>query len=102
MIVQRQRQFDWPVAARRTDTSQAAAEAITAEAPRLRELVLRAIRAAGRADGLTADEAAHRLRRSVLTIRPRVAELARENLIADSGARRRNASGRSAIVWVAA
>jgi hypothetical protein len=101
MIQYRQRRFTWPVPARATDTSQAAAEAMTAEAPRLRALVLDEIRKAGRAHGLTADEAAHRLRRTVLSIRPRVAELAKENLIADSGARRRNHSGRSAIVWVA-
>lgn len=98
----RQRGFDWPVAARDTDTSRAAAEAMAAEAPRLRELVLEEIRKAGRARGLTADEAAHRLRRSVLAIRPRVTELSNAGLIRDSGSRRSNASGRGAIVWIAA
>lgn len=93
--------FDWPVPARAADTSQAAAEAMTAEAPRLRELVLAQIREAGRARGLTADECASRLRRSVLAIRPRVSELAQAGLIRDSGSRRGNASGRTAIVWVA-
>lgn len=97
---ERQRGFDWPVPARDTDTSRAAAEAISAEAPRLRELVLEQIRNAGRAHGLTADEAARRLRRSVLAIRPRVTELSNAGLIRDSGARRSNASGRGAIVWV--
>lgn len=94
--------FDWPVPARATDTSRDAARSIAAEAPRLREDVLQVVRDAGRASGLTADEAAHRLRRSVLSVRPRVAEFSREHLIVDSGARRPNASGRNAIVWIAA
>jgi predicted ArsR family transcriptional regulator len=94
--------FDWPVPARARDTSQAAAASITAEAPQLRLQVLHAIQQAGRARGMTADEAAQRLRRSVLSVRPRVAELAREGLIEDSGARRSNASGRGAIVWIVA
>lgn len=101
MMARRQGVFDWPVPARRTDTSQAAAAAISADAPRLRELALERIREAGRSHGLTADECAYQLRRNVLSIRPRVAELAREGLIRDSGARRSNTSGRGAIVWVA-
>lgn len=101
MMAARQGQFDWPVPARRTDTSQAAAEAISADAPRLRELVLDEIRRAGRSHGLTADECARRLRRSVLAIRPRFSELLAAGLIRDSGARRSNVSGRGAIVWVA-
>jgi hypothetical protein len=36
---------------------------------------------------------------SVLSIRPRVAELAAMGEIIDSGARRRNDSGKFAIVW---
>lgn len=83
------------------DTSAAAAEAISATADRIRELMLQAIRHAGTA-GLTADEAADRLRLSVLTARPRCTELRQCGAIVDSGLRRRNRSGRSAIVWVAA
>ena len=51
-------------------------------------------------DGATADEIALELRRSPFTIRPRCTELGRTGLIHDSGARRKNASGRNAIVWV--
>jgi predicted ArsR family transcriptional regulator len=90
--------FDGPVAAREADTSQAAARALEARAPLLRARVLAVIRAAG-SRGLTADEAAQRLRLSVLTARPRVAELAKAGLVRDSGRRRQNRSGRSAIVW---
>tara|TARA_R100001163_G_scaffold17524_1_gene15658 strand:+ start:2971 stop:3243 length:273 start_codon:yes stop_codon:yes gene_type:complete len=47
----------------------------------------------------TADEVADVLGCSILSVRPRVAELANNNEIEDSGERRRNASGRNAIVW---
>ncbi|HUY27304.1 MAG TPA: hypothetical protein VMV27_07770 [Candidatus Binataceae bacterium] len=50
-------------------------------------------------DGATADEIARALRRSAFTIRPRVSELFHSSKIIDSGTRRRNASGRNAIVW---
>lgn len=52
-----------------------------------------------RPDGATADEIAYALGYSILTVRPRVSELNRMQKIADSGARRKNASGRNAIVW---
>ncbi len=51
-------------------------------------------------DGLTADEAAARLGRSVLSIRPRFTELLAAGLIRDSGRVRKNASGRNATVWL--
>lgn len=51
--------------------------------------------------GLTADEGAEILGESILSIRPRFSELSALGQIVDSGIRRRNASGRSAVVWVA-
>jgi predicted ArsR family transcriptional regulator len=93
--------LDARVPARWPDTSIAAAEALQPEARRLREDVLRAIRSAADT-GLTADEVAARLRLSPLTTRPRCTELRAAGLITDSGLRRCNASGRRAIVWVAA
>lgn len=48
---------------------------------------------------MTADEVAAVLDESVLAIRPRVTELAKQGRIEDSGERRQNRSGRSAIVW---
>jgi hypothetical protein len=84
----------WPA------TSVAAAEALQPDARTLRAEVLAAIRAAGPA-GLTADEAAARLRRTPFTTRPRCTELRGLGLITDSGRRRPNRSGRAAIVWVA-
>jgi hypothetical protein len=104
--------FNAPVPARQTDTSKAAAASLDRAAPRLRRLVLQAIRDAGAVrrarepgrppvGGLTADEVAQRLKLSPLTARPRVAELNKLGLIRDSGIRRKNHSGRTAIVWVA-
>lgn len=58
-----------------------------------------AIRAAG-PRGLTADELAQRLDMDRYSIEPRTSELRRKGLIRDSGRRRKNASGKMAIVWV--
>lgn len=78
------------------DTSQAAADAIAETAPQLRA---RALAVVERSNGLTADEVAGRLGLSILSIRPRLTELSRLGKVRDSGLRRKNASGRNAIVW---
>lgn len=52
-----------------------------------------------RAKPLTADEIAEYLCESQLYIRPRVTELNELGNISDSGCRRINATGKSAIVW---
>ena len=76
-------------------TTQIAAMPTTAAA-----LVLRAMCADELKErDLTADEVATLLGKSVLTIRPRISELARAGVITDSGNRRPNASGHNAIVW---
>ena len=89
---------NWP-GFRARDTSKAAADAVAPKSANLRERALFEIRLR-REDGLTADEVAKVLGQDVLTIRPRVAELARMCLIRDSKKRRQNRSGKSAIVWV--
>lgn len=91
---------NWPGFKAR-DTSKAAADAVRPKAANLRERALFEIRLR-RENGLTADETAHALGQDVLTIRPRIAELARMNLIRDGGQRRKNKSGKNAIVWVRA
>lgn len=50
-------------------------------------------------DGLTADEVAFRLKETVLSIRPRLAELRAMGSIEPTGERRTNVSGMSAAVW---
>lgn len=84
-----------------TDTSKAAAKAISPAVPLLRTMVLEAITAAGTL-GITADECAIRLRLSILSVRPRFTELKLLGKIRDSGERRRNAGGHNAIAWVLA
>ena len=79
------------------DTSQAAADFIAPTAPQLRA---RALAVVERSNGLTADEVAGRLGLSILSIRPRLTELSRLGKVRDGGGRRRNKSGRNAIVWV--
>jgi predicted ArsR family transcriptional regulator len=78
------------------DTSRAAADEVAKTAPKLRGLALDVLE---RSNGLTADEVAGRLGLSILSIRPRLTELSRLGKVRDSGARRRNASGKAAIVW---
>jgi len=82
--------------ARERDTSFAAAEAIAPKAQTLRELCMTVFHAE---DGLTADEVADVLGHSILSVRPRITELARLDYIEDSGNRRPNISGKKAIVW---
>jgi IclR helix-turn-helix domain len=74
-----------------------AAKAITAPAGALRTRVLECLKAAPA--GMTADEIAAQLGCSILSVRPRVAELHRLGQIEQTGARRKNASGMTATVW---
>lgn len=78
------------------DTSFEAAEGMAPQAPILRAKCLRELE---HSNGLTADEVAGRLGLSILSVRPRITELARDGKVRDSGDRRRNASGKRAIVW---
>lgn len=83
------------------DTTREAATQAGTYAKRLQALCLSVLRRAG-ANGLTADECAIALGKSVLSIRPRFSELKILGLVIDSGRRRSNASGRRAAVWLAA
>lgn len=86
---------------RGVETSVAAGEALAPKLGRLQRLAEAAIREAGWL-GLTADELANRLELDRWSIQPRTSELKRKGLIRDSGQRRPNATGKLAIVWVAA
>lgn len=79
-------------------TSREAANGIeaTGRAARLRDDVLAYFKAGRQA---TADEVAEALEESVLSIRPRVAELKAAGLIVETGVRRRSSTGRSSHVW---
>lgn len=79
-------------------TSQEAAEAIKPVVHYLQGVVLKHL-AYWPDQGRTADECAEELNKSVLSIRPRFSELKEKGLIVDTGQRRKNASGRNAIVW---
>lgn len=81
---------------RDTDTSKAAAEEMKPTAATLRNACLLEL---GWFGPKTADECAAWLEESPLSIRPRFSELKRLGKIEDAGERRRNASGKSAIVW---
>lgn len=85
---------------RNVDTSTAAADALAPKLGRLQRMAETAIREAGWL-GLTADELAERLGMERWSVQPRTSELKRKGLIRDSGLRKRNASGKHAIVWVA-
>ena len=82
-----------------TDTSKAAADHIAPDLNRIQLLALAQIRQAGER-GMTADECAEALHMWPFTVRPRCTELGRKGIIRDSGKRRKNVTGRMAIVWV--
>jgi hypothetical protein len=82
----------------RDGTAAEAAEKITPSLSYFRQLVLDEYGAIA-PEGATADEIALRLKLSILTVRPRVSELGRMNLIIQTIERRKNASGMSARVW---
>ena len=86
---------------RNVETSIAAAEALAPKLGRLQRMAEEAIRNAG-PSGLTADELAASLAMDRWSIQPRTSELRRKGLIRDSGQRRRNATRKLAIVWIAA
>jgi hypothetical protein len=77
-------------------TSAESADAIAGRAQRLRDTVMAVLELHGPS---TADQVASLLSQSVLSIRPRVAELHKMGLIVATGERRRNRSGHSAMTW---
>lgn len=85
---------------RGVETSVAAADAIASTTGTMQRLALTLIREAG-LYGLTALETCAKAGIDRWAMQPRLSELRRMGLIRDSGQRRRNASGKSAIVWIA-
>lgn len=85
---------------RGVDTSIAASDAIAGCLGPLQRAVFRAIQSAG-THGLTTNEIAARTGIDRGSVQPRTSELRHQHMIADSGRRRPNANGKSAIVWVA-
>lgn len=79
-----------------TDTSVSAAKAATPAMTARRATVLRAIIQHGPA---TQEQIADRLAWPIQSVNPRVNELARLNLIRDTGERRPTRSGKRAAVW---
>lgn len=79
----------------RPETSREAAEVAAALAMTLRERVETWLRG----HEVTADECAEALGESILSIRPRLSELRALGRIEDTGKRRKNVSGNSAVVW---
>jgi hypothetical protein len=83
------------------ETSREAGNAISADAKNLRGKVLSLMRDLA-PEALTADQIAIRLRRSILSVRPRVSELARLGKLVSVEERGKNESGMSARKWRAA
>ncbi|WP_157136890.1 hypothetical protein [Sphingomonas sp. PAMC 26617] len=79
------------------DTSAEAAAAIAPVAMQLRAVVHKVL--CLHPDGLTVDETCAIAGYARYSLQPRFTELLRKSVIRDTGARRRNVSGRRAIVW---
>ena len=77
-------------------TSREAHDAAKPRMPRLHDLIWRALDTHG---PHTPDEMAARLGENILTVRPAFTKMTKENMIADTGQRRRNDSKRQAMVW---
>lgn len=84
--------------ARTTDPLTAQDAAASVNVAQLEALCLSAIRKA--ADGLTSEELAKITGLPLVTVSPRLRPLANKRLIQEAG-KRRNQSGRSAIIWLA-
>lgn len=79
----------------RPETSAQSAEIIQAISKTLKDRCLSTLKGAY----MTADEVAETLGKSVLSIRPRIAELHATGDVVDTGMRRENNSGHKAVVW---
>jgi hypothetical protein len=82
--------------------SREAAEAIKPAAKTLRDRVLTLVQSLDQGEALTADQIAFRLKRSPLSVRPRVSELAASGKLVRTETRGKNESGMSATKWRAA
>jgi hypothetical protein len=103
--------FDWgeppdplrdlvpPSHTRGPDTEKIAAAGIRPRAGRLRVLALRALAEAPH--GMTHGELAEATGEYLYSIAPRVTELQRDGLVADTGRRHTTDRGRPAVVWAA-
>lgn len=80
---------------KRRETSRNAAKAIANRAPKLRDRAFEVLKTWE----MTADEIAHALQVSILSIRPRISELVELGMVEESGNYRENDSGKAAIVW---
>lgn len=80
------------------DTSTEAAKALSPHLGKLQSIALAAIREHG---GLTTEQVSDKTGINPKAIEPRVSELKTKGLIVDSGKRRKNKSGKRAIVMVA-
>lgn len=80
-------------------TSEEAARSMDGKAQTLRAEVLKVMLKTHAPRGWTADEMATWLGETVLSIRPRFSELKALGKIYDRGERRKNSSGRNAVVW---
>lgn len=78
------------------ETSRAAAQAVKAKAPLLRERVLAEIK---KRPG-TPEQIANRLSLPLMSVRPRCSELSAKGLIKDSGGRGTAMGGKQAIIWM--
>lgn len=82
-----------------SDTSQAAAESITADLPRLEALVYKLIATSG-LQGRTDDELEAATQLAHQTISARRRSLVLKGRVCDSGQRRQTRSGRRATIWI--
>ena len=82
-----------------SDTSLEAAASVAKKTPRLRTMVFNCLENQRMGLGLTDEQLVERMGLPCDTVRPRRVELVREGKVVDTGLRRKNRSGRNAVVW---
>lgn len=99
MDYQKQSQYPYQAGYKKRSTSKEAADKINMRYPRQSFMVEDVLRL-GQMMNYTADEVAELTQQNIISVRARISELATQNVVEDSGVRRKNKNNRNVIAWI--